>query len=450
MTDERIDKALATVADLASFRQFFLYLLPEAQGDSGLPVKMLMFRKTRDFYKATGSRHFSGYTIPSLFEYRLLMTEGPSRSITRVAYHEYAHYLLRNQTDRNYPLWYEEGLATYLSVVDIDADPITLGKLPCCRLNQTTRTTAEPSLDAVLTAVDVTNWSSRDLRVFYDKAWLLVHFLRLGHKVGFDDLRQQLDEYLVNPSRDFAEAFAISPTSLNQLLQRYRKRDRFGTESVTYQEIEATVPTTRCLTDQERDFELAVSLTAHNPMLARELLTNFDGDPTATRLTALSRTFNAEESAQALQLVHDALAIDPNHAGALISLANNLSAGCTFVNNETCFDHWLEAARHYRRALRIDPARFDAAFGLGVAYTHIGRAGDAMNYLRVAYNKAPWVPAINFYLGEGYRIIGDKRATTYLSNARNWSREGAWRKRAEIALARMQHKGIAADAAPTQ
>ena len=101
LTDERIDKALATVADLVRFRQLFLYLLPEAQGDSGLPVKMLMFRKTSDFYKATGSRHFGGYTIPSLFEYRLLMTEGPRRSITRVAYHEYAHYLLRNQTDRN-------------------------------------------------------------------------------------------------------------------------------------------------------------------------------------------------------------------------------------------------------------------------------------------------------------------------------------------------------------
>ena len=60
-----------------------------------------------------------------------------------------------------------------------------------------------------------------------------------------------------------------------------------------------------------------------------------------------------------------------------------------------------------------------------------------MNYLQVAYNKAPWAPSINFYLGEGYRIIGDKRAATYLSNARNWATKDVWRERAELALERM-------------
>ena len=450
LTDERLDKAMATVANLDRFRQLFTHLLPEAQGDSGLPLKMVMFRNPNDFYKATGSRHFGGYTMPSLFEYRLLMTEALPGAIARVAFHEYAHYLLRNQTDRSYPLWYEEGLATYLSAVNFDTDPITLGRLPLRRLRHTTRTIAKPSLGTVVTAVDVYGWSQRHINVFYDKAWLLVHFLRLGHQVGFDDLQQQLDTYLANPTRDFAEAFAITPKLMNQLLDGYRKRRRFGTESIAYREDESTMPATRCFTDQERDFEIAVSLTAHNPKLSRKLLTKFDGDPTATRLIALSHTVPADEPDQAMRLVREALMIDANHSGALISLANNLVRGCTFVNSETCFDHWLEAAKHYRRALRVDPTRFDAAFGLGIAYTHTGRAGDAMNYLQVAYHKAPWAPSINFYLGEGYRIIGDKRAATYLTNARNWSTEGIWRKRAEIALARIQYKGIAAEAAPTQ
>lgn len=437
LTDEPIDKARVTVDDLSRFRELFMQLLPEAQGDSGLPLKMVMFSRSNDFHKATGSRHFGGYTLPSLFEYRLLMTKRPSFAVAKVAFHEYAHYLLRNQTDRSYPLWYEEGLATYLSAVKFDADAMTLGTLPGRRLSQTTRTAVKPSLEKVVTAVDIYRWPPRHINVFYDKAWLMVHFLRLGDQVGFDDLHVQLESYLADPARGFVEAFAITPKSMNQLLDRYRKQNRLGAETVAYGKVEPPIPTTRCLTDQERDFEMAVSLTTHNPKLSRELLTNLDGDATADRLVALSDTMPADESDQALRLIREALVIDPNHAGALIGLANNLVGRCSFINDETCFDLWLEAAKYYRRALHINPTRFDAAFGLGVAYTHVGRAGDGMNYLQVAYNKAPWAPSINFYLGEGYRIIGDKRAKTYLSNARNWATEDFWRKRAELALERV-------------
>ena len=437
LTDESIDKARATVDDLSRFRELFMQLMPEAQGDSGLPLKMVMFSRSNDFHKATGSRHFGGFTLPSLFEYRLLMTRRPSSAVTSIAFHEYAHYLLRNQTDRSYPLWYEEGLATYLSAVKFDTNAMTLGTLPGRRLSQTTRTAVTPPLEKILTTVDVTNWSPRHINVFYNKAWLLVHFLRLGHQVGFDDLHAQLESYLADPARGFAEAFAITPKSMNQLLDRYRKQGHFGVETIAYGEVEAPTPTTRCLTDQERDLELAISLTTHNPKLSRELLTNLDGDATAARLVALSDTMPTDESDQALRLLREALVIDPDHAGALIGLANKLVRRCSFTNDEACFELWLQAAKHYRRALQIDPTRFDAAFGLGVAYTHVGRAGDAMNYLQVAYNKAPWAPSINFYLGEGYRIIGDKRAATYLSNARNWATEDVWRKRAELALERI-------------
>ena len=129
---------------------------------------------------------------------------------------------------------------------------------------------------------------------------------RLGHQVGFDDLHAQLESYLANPARGFAEALAITPKSMNQLLDRYRKQGHFGVETIAYGEVEAPTPTTRCLTDQERDFEMAISLTTHNPKLSRELLTHLDGDATAARLVALSDTMPTDESDQALRLLREA------------------------------------------------------------------------------------------------------------------------------------------------
>ena len=109
---------------------------------------------------------------------------------------------------------------------------------------------------------------------------------------------------------------------------------------------------------------------------------------------------------------------------------------CLFRRAEDCARHWREATTMYRTALRLDSERYDAVFGLGVSYLHTGRAGDGVNYLRVAYQHAPWAYSVNFFLGEGYRIIGDTRATTHLLNARNWSPEAAWRGAAEEALLR--------------
>jgi tetratricopeptide (TPR) repeat protein len=99
-----------------------------------------------------------------------------------------------------------------------------------------------------------------------------------------------------------------------------------------------------------------------------------------------------------------------------------------------CAEKWRRAVKLFRSGIRQDPQRFDAVLGLGLSYLHSGRPGDARNYLRIAYQKAPWAPHINFYLGESYRLIGDRRAVVHLTNARNWSTQKIWRSLAEAAL----------------
>ena len=77
----------------------------------------------------------------------------------------------------------------------------------------------------------------------------------------------------------------------------------------------------------------------------------------------------------------------------------------------------------------------DAAYGLGVVYLHTGRAGDAVNYLRVAWRRAPWAARVNYHLGEAYRLVGDvARARVHLTKALHWAPDAAARDRAALAL----------------
>ena len=133
-------------------------------------------------------------------------------------------------------------------------------------------------------------------------------------------------------------------------------------------------------------------------------------------------------------LIEEALAVDPGNAEAMVLAADLSVQGCLFDRSEACLSRWQAANRSYRAALRQDPSRYDGILGVGLAELYRGRPGDAVNYLKIAYSRAPWAAVINYYLGESYRMMGDSRASTYLENARNWAVLDIWRVLAEESL----------------
>ena len=75
--------------------------------------------------------------------------------------------------------------------------------------------------------------------------------------------------------------------------------------------------------------------------------------------------------------------------------------------------------------------RVDAAFGLGVSLLRSARAGDGLNYLKVAYERLPWNARINLFLGDAYRQIGNNnKASFHLNRAIMWEIEEAVRQQA--------------------
>jgi tetratricopeptide (TPR) repeat protein len=175
---------------------------------------------------------------------------------------------------------------------------------------------------------------------------------------------------------------------------------------------------------------------AQNPLLAGRFLDDVleeVPDDVAT-LVSYSQALRGLRG-KAYTIAERALGLDPSDVGANVRMAELIVSRCMEDIAALCRRNWDDAAALYRTALKLDPERVDAAFGLGVVYVHTGKPGDAINYLRVAHRLAPWAPRINYYLGEAYRLTGNEAlAKLHLKKTYHWDASEDWRKRARISL----------------
>ncbi len=420
----------------------FLPGLPRARSDA-LPV--IVFSRRGDFVRLTGARAFAGFMQPSLRTNRLLI--GPTRGdLTETAQHEYVHFLLRNRDTSSLPLWFDEGLASLLGKTTLKADSARLGDLPS-RLELLLMRDASPrrGLNRTLSLKAMDDLPGSQIEGFYDWSWLITDYLYFGVLDGAPVAGSTLEAYLADRSRTLPRHLGLSDRALLRELERHLQRSRASLYDA------APAPTVtrsfRCLEDVERDLTLAEAITPHNPAAARALLAphlpevvhgNAEatlGRRAADLYVAQARVALTEEQRDASErYVRQALAAAPGHAGALVLSADLTAGHCVFERAEDCPERWLTAAGLYRQALRQDPRRYDAVLGLGLAYLFRGQPGDAANYLKVAHQRAPWAPVVNYFVGESYRLTGDTRARRYLTNARNWADAEVWRVLAEESL----------------
>ena len=126
------DRALELVVQLDQFRSAASALLPGGSQEAAPPIKLVAFKRARDFATVFNSTHVAGFTRPSLDQ--SLLASGPDPSgehLSRNIFHEYVHYLVRSRAAINLPIWYEEGFASYLSTLSIDpAGIVTVGRMP--------------------------------------------------------------------------------------------------------------------------------------------------------------------------------------------------------------------------------------------------------------------------------------------------------------------------------
>ena len=442
LSDLAPPEALALADRLTQFRIAAQVLLGQEQL-WGPPPRMIAFRSAREFRQVFGLRNIAGLTLSSIRQYTLAF--GPdgrrgyaARALT--AFHEYSHYLMQNNRQMNYPAWWEEGYANFLSTMYAEGDGVVVGHVPPIRRRQMVG--SKPSLKDLFDERIVFDWKRRDLEGVYLKAWLLVHMLQLGHLAGLPPFHERVPEMLAKIDAGESMRIAVETSlgidlpALERTLNAYTRRVSLPTRTLVVDVEHETPMDVQPLTVPEVRHALANAAAAvgnlrYAARLFQKILDDNPDDIDA--LVGFSSTTKDPE--HSLETAERALALDGNHPGANIRMAEINVTRCGQANRDECLTIWRKSAEFYRRAVANDPDDVDAAFGLGVIYLHVGQPGDAVGYLRVAHGRAPWVPRINLFLGEAYRLIGDvESARTHLTKAMHWHHDARWRERSALAL----------------
>jgi len=175
------EKEIRQVATrLEQFRDVFTRLFAKLNFTSPVPTTVIVF-KSQSAYKPFNPRNDAGYFQPGPdVNYITLTTEQRNSEDDpfRIIFHEYVH-LLVNNTMKDAPLWFNEGLAEYYSTFYVDEErKAFLGKVIPNHVLYLREQKMLPL--SALFAVDHNSpyYNEGNKRgVFYAESWALVHYL---------------------------------------------------------------------------------------------------------------------------------------------------------------------------------------------------------------------------------------------------------------------------------
>lgn len=459
------NESAALLVSLDRFRTAAYALLPGRPATPPPVPRLLVFRRARDFAATFEFPNIGGFMQPSLT--RSLLVFGPDRRgrhLSAFAFHEYTHFLLRSRAMINLPLWYEEGLATYLANMTIDRDgTVTLGRGPHALLAFLLRDDKAPVRQLLAERYRL-DWQRGDLANVYTLAWGLVRFLHHAPRPDGSRYAEDIGGLLaaidggVPSAEALATTMGIAPAALPGLLRAYY--DGRGPPTVfRFQLGDYEPPKVRhkCLGERDRALVLADALAPHRPAVARRLYERVLREKPEHVAALLGRSRIAEDASAALRDATAAHAHAADDAAVNVQLARlhlAQAARCDATPEEDaggCQQMRAAAAKHYRQALATAPERADAAYGLGVLQLLEGRPEAAITHLVAAHQRAPWSPRISYYIGESLRRLGDlRRASPFLRKTAAWHPDAAWRERANRALDAIAASTAAADTAAAE
>ena len=448
VTDLDLRRTAELFYSLDRFRVAASALLPGLPPDHPAPLKILVFKNARDFGLTFRFPNIAGFMRPSLNQ--SLLAFGPDRDgryLHAIAYHEYTHYLLRSRATLNLPVWYEEGLASYLATLDMDPDNVvTVGRGPAALVRFVVKQPELPLAEVVAERFRL-DWRRHDLSNVYTIAWGIVRFLHHARRpngtpyaAGLGSMLDAIDQG-ASSSDAMRDELGIEPTELRELMRRYYDGRPENTLSVFKFKIDAyEAPPFRrnCLNAVEARQVLADAVGFHRTGLAGRLYDQILARKPDHVGALLGRSRVDEDLETRYRAARRAYAKAPQDPDVNLRMAQLLVAPCQ-DGTDDCERDWALAKEFYRVALGPEQDRADAAFGLGMVYLREGEPDDALEYLSIAYARAPWSPRVNYYLGEAFGMLGDvKRAQRHLRKTMYWDPDRDWRGRAARGLARLE------------
>lgn len=243
------EKDIRAVAfKLEQFREALRLVLNQYNFNSPVPTTVVVFKNAEDYkpYKPVKSNGAPDNFVVGYFQasedinYITLSTEGDPSRLYNIIFHEYTHFLLRNNLgESRIPPWYNEGMAEYYETFAIEDDrKVMIGAVHKDFL----KVLSKNNLIPFDTFFNTDNYSLHEqgndgIGLFYAQAWALMHYL----KHGKDSARSaQLDKFLKlvmadkNPKDAFIEAFQADYEAMENELKEYIRQDSFQTTAVSF------------------------------------------------------------------------------------------------------------------------------------------------------------------------------------------------------------------------
>src|SRR6185369_474229 len=193
---------------LEQFREVFTRLFPKMRFNTPVPTTVVVFKSDSSYAPFKPGPNIAGYFQPGPdVNYITLTTEVRGQQDPfSVIFHEYTHLLVEN-TFKEIPLWFNEGLAEYYSTFSItDDQKITLG----APIGNHVFLLRESKMLPLRTLLEVDHKSpyyneKNKQGIFYAQSWALMHYLIIGKEGKVEQLSKFIE--LVGAQMPLDQAF---------------------------------------------------------------------------------------------------------------------------------------------------------------------------------------------------------------------------------------------------
>lgn len=235
---------------LEEFRAALSQVLDQYNFNSPVPTTVLVFKSAADYkpfkpLKKNGETDdfVTGHFLAGRdVNYISLSVEGDPARLYQIIFHEYTHFLLRNNLgESNIPPWFNEGLAVYYETFSYDDEQkIKLGEAPQELFALLKRNELIP-LETFFNFDNLAlhEQSEEGVGLFYAQSWALMHyFIHSGNGAR----KPQLDAFLKlvmagnNPKTAFLQAFQTDFVTIESELRKYIQKKSVPFSSVALKE----------------------------------------------------------------------------------------------------------------------------------------------------------------------------------------------------------------------
>ncbi len=477
------DNATAKLAEeLERFRALAIHVTGIEPFRDHIPTKVFLFGDFSSYYEFNGGAAIMGYMWPTLRANYIVV--GPGLYFMdqrRIVFHEYVHYLLRNQRDR-VPAWYDEGLAQMLSQVEDKGDHYLIGSLSRERMRQVVRlgsvlgreapeddwdvASRRPvyglarrwriPIDELMARDDVLAMPYQERLAFYAQSWAIVHMLMVGHQAGLPDRSGELANYLqlltdgASRRQAFETAFSFEDDTIKRDMRRYLYRRRLPGFEVARNAIHYDHRyQARALGSNEAARELGSLMLLYGPLrsgsahaLFQHALMVDPEDAAAAAGLGVALSHEDESFEAAMRFAARAVELEPDDPVVFLDAANVLLRSCGFSKDyraPACRARLIRAKAYYERAIELRPQLPEGHAGLGVVLSRLDEEPErAIEHLTLARNMTRWLPQLNLELGRLYLRTGRiDDAVASLQHVVRWSRNRSIKRDAVEALSRL-------------